>query len=399
MRRHRYRHDGDRHRDRVRERRDRGAARRPTARSVARAALNLSPGAMPPPSRTASLPRPTEGAARPDRRDHDHGRGCGGGPGDRNRLGRSRSEKANPRQAGCDMRPETILATNTSSLDARSLATASPGGPRRSSASISSARRMRRSSSRSCAATETSAFGGRAGIDLARQLGKFGVIVRAGRAGRARGCSPGISARRTSCCSRARCLRSRCSDGRFRDGLGPFATSDLAGLDVGAAFECPDDSRSLVELGAWSKDRAVGYYRYLAGRPHAHRDPEVESAHRPMRRRRPSQPRPIDDSEIVERCVLAIVNEGAAVLDERLTIRASDIDVIWVDGYGFPRHRGGPMYYADQIGLRMIRERLGELERQHGERWRASSLLAWLAGEGVGFGTSGPTKEHPRQTE
>jgi 3-hydroxyacyl-CoA dehydrogenase len=96
--------------------------------------------------------------------------------------------------------------------------------------------------------------------------------------------------------------------------------------------------------------------------------------------------RPISDEEILERLVYPMVNEGAKILDEKIAIRASDIDVIWVYGYGWPVYRGGPMFWADSIGLRPIRDRLLEWERQTGDAfWTPAPLLARLADSGKTF--------------
>jgi 3-hydroxyacyl-CoA dehydrogenase len=101
--------------------------------------------------------------------------------------------------------------------------------------------------------------------------------------------------------------------------------------------------------------------------------------------------RPIPDAEILERLLYPMINEGAKILEEGIAIRASDIDVIWVYGYGWPVYRGGPMYWADQVGLKGIRDRMGEFQRRSGdERWSPAALLNRLADQGGGFlGTPG----------
>jgi 3-hydroxyacyl-CoA dehydrogenase len=95
--------------------------------------------------------------------------------------------------------------------------------------------------------------------------------------------------------------------------------------------------------------------------------------------------RPVSDQEVLERCLYVMINEGAKILEEKIALRASDIDTVWINGYGFPPHRGGPMYHADQIGLRNILGRIRELQRTHGEMWRPAALLERLAAEGRGF--------------
>jgi len=91
--------------------------------------------------------------------------------------------------------------------------------------------------------------------------------------------------------------------------------------------------------------------------------------------------RTISPEEIVDRCILALVNEGARILEEGISLRAVDIDIIYLNGYGFPAYRGGPMWYADTLGLNKVRDRIAELHRQHGEHWEPAPLLNKLAQE------------------
>jgi 3-hydroxyacyl-CoA dehydrogenase len=95
--------------------------------------------------------------------------------------------------------------------------------------------------------------------------------------------------------------------------------------------------------------------------------------------------RPVDDEEILQRCMYSMINEGAKILEEGLAIRASDIDVIWLHGYGFPRHRGGPMFYADTVGLREVYDTLDRFHREWGDKWRPAALLRQLANAGSSF--------------
>jgi 3-hydroxyacyl-CoA dehydrogenase len=95
--------------------------------------------------------------------------------------------------------------------------------------------------------------------------------------------------------------------------------------------------------------------------------------------------RQISDDEILARLLYPMVNEAAKILDEKIAIRASDIDVIWVYGYGWPIYRGGPMFWADQVGLRTIRERLLEWQRREGDVWKPAARLERLVAEGRGF--------------
>ena len=96
--------------------------------------------------------------------------------------------------------------------------------------------------------------------------------------------------------------------------------------------------------------------------------------------------RDVEPGEIVTRCILALVNEGARILEDGIAESPDDIDVIWCNGYGFPRHRGGPMFYADTVGLRGVVDAIRALAREHGERyWEPAGLLARLAADGATF--------------
>jgi 3-hydroxyacyl-CoA dehydrogenase len=172
--------------------------------------------------------------------------------------------------------------------------------------------------------------------------------------------------------------------------MGPFAMGDLAGLDVGwrirkgKGLKSPVADR-LCEMGRFGQKTGAGYYRYAGGDRTPVPDPEVEKIILGVSREQGLQRRSISDQEILERLLYPMVNEGAKILEEKLAIRASDIDVIWVYGYGWPVYRGGPMFWADQVGLKAIKNRMLEWERQHGEAWRPAPLLARLADAGKGF--------------
>ena len=180
--------------------------------------------------------------------------------------------------------------------------------------------------------------------------------------------------------------------------MGPFAMMDLAGLDVGWRIRkgARRDGRpiedALCEAGRFGQKTGKGYFRYEAGSRAPIPDPEVERDHR--RRRRPgsaSRAAPIAAEEIVERTVLPMINEGARILEEGIALRPGDIDVIWVYGYGWPVWRGGPMYYADRLGLAHVRDRLAlYAERSGDESLRPAAPIARLAGEGRGFADPKP---------
>ena len=95
--------------------------------------------------------------------------------------------------------------------------------------------------------------------------------------------------------------------------------------------------------------------------------------------------RQISAQEMVERCIYAMINEGARILEEGISLRAGDIDMIYLNGYGFPSHRGGPIWYADTVGLKKVYERICEFHERHGELWQAAPLLEELAKHGKSF--------------
>lgn len=180
----------------------------------------------------------------------------------------------------------------------------------------------------------------------------------------------------------------------FGMAMGPNAVSDLAGLDVGEAArrqwsERPDDprwfrvSQLLVERGRLGRKSGRGFYRYCGADRRRERDPEVDELIRLEAGRLGIAQRELSDEEITERCMLALINEGAHVLEEGVAASGSDIDVIWCNGYGFPRGRGGPMYYADTLGLERVLARIEHYARAQGARyWTAAPLLAQLARRG-----------------
>jgi len=182
----------------------------------------------------------------------------------------------------------------------------------------------------------------------------------------------------------------------FGMAMGIFAVDDMAGLDVGwrasravGHFSDKNERRPLVrdrlvEMNRLGQKRGRGWYRYDDPRTPTP-DPEVHELLRSAAVAAGLQQRVITDAEIVQRTVLALVNEGARALSARVAARASDIDVIYVNGYGFPSWRGGPMFYADRLGLANVLEQVSRLHQQHGERWRPAPLLAELAASGRTF--------------
>ena len=180
--------------------------------------------------------------------------------------------------------------------------------------------------------------------------------------------------------------------------MGPFAMGDLAGLDVGwrirqrrAATRDPKERYSaladrICERGRFGQKTGAGWYRYESGSRKPLPDPEIEKLILETSEELGRTRRAIDDREILERCLYPLINEGAKILEEGLAIRSSDIDVIWIYGYGFPIHRGGPMFHADKVGPKTIYEVMGRLHQEHGPLLKPAGLLAELAKSGKRFG-------------
>ncbi len=185
----------------------------------------------------------------------------------------------------------------------------------------------------------------------------------------------------------------------FGMAMGPFRVSDLAGNDIGWAVrkrryvERPEMVISriadrLCEIGRFGQKTGAGWYRYDAGGRDAIPDPAVQALIEGYRKDQGITPRAIDDREIVERCAYALANEGAHILEEGIAQRASDVDMVYLTGYGFPRHRGGPLFHADTVGLANV---VASMERfaanPHGDPgfWKPAPLLARLAAEGRPF--------------
>ncbi len=171
--------------------------------------------------------------------------------------------------------------------------------------------------------------------------------------------------------------------------MGPFAMGDLAGLDVGWRIRKAKGRKSpvadrLCEMGRFGQKTGAGYYKYGTDRTPTP-DPEVERIILEVAAETGIVRRPIADDEILARLLYPMVNEGAKILDEKIAIRASDIDVIWVYGYGWPMYRGGPMFWADEIGLSKIRDRLLEWERREGAVWKPAAMLDRLVANGKRF--------------
>jgi 3-hydroxyacyl-CoA dehydrogenase len=178
---------------------------------------------------------------------------------------------------------------------------------------------------------------------------------------------------------------------KFGMPMGPFAMGDLAGLDIGWRSRQDRGIKSeiadaLCEAGRFGQKTGKGYYKYEAGSRAPLPDPEVETLIDQTLQKLNLKRRAIDDQEILERMMYPMINEGARILEEKIAARPSDIDVIWLYGYGWPIYRGGPMHYADSVGLKQIAERLSHYAKQTDDpTLEPAPLLARLASEGKTF--------------
>ena len=175
--------------------------------------------------------------------------------------------------------------------------------------------------------------------------------------------------------------------------MGPFAMSDLAGLDIGWKAETSTSStiRELLnESGRKGQKNGRGYYTYDPKTRAKTPDPEVEQIIAQFGASKGFEQRTFTDEQILERCLLPMVNEAAKILEEGIAIRPSDIDVIWINGYGWPVYTGGPMFWADTMGLDNVVDKIKTYgETLDGDHWKLSPLLERLAAEGKTFATMG----------
>jgi len=185
---------------------------------------------------------------------------------------------------------------------------------------------------------------------------------------------------------------------RFGMAMGPFRMGDLAGLDIGwatrrrkaaeAGIEMkPVVADRLCEAGRFGQKTGAGWYRYEAGQRDPIPDPLTEQLIAQYRSEAGITPRRIGDDEVIERCMFALVNEGARILEEGIAARASDIDIVYLNGYGYPLHRGGPMLYADAVGLPNVVRALKRFAAEPGAdaSWQPAPLLLQLAEAGQTF--------------
>ena len=180
--------------------------------------------------------------------------------------------------------------------------------------------------------------------------------------------------------------------------MGPFAMGDLAGLDVGWLIrkarnkEKPNNLRyspiadRICEKGRFGQKSSAGWYRYEESSRTPVPDPEIEQPVVGISEELGFERRSIGEQEVIERCIYTMINEGAKILAESIAQRPGDIDTVWLYGYGFPRQRGGPMFYADSVGLKQVYDVISALYDEHGDWLEPAPLLKELAEAGKGFG-------------
>ena len=294
-------------------------------------------------------------------------------------------------------KPEAILATNTSTLDVDAIA-ASTSRPEQvigthffSPANVMKLMENVRGARTSAQTIATV-------MKLSKKLGKVGVLV---------GVCDGFVGNRMLYAYR------RQADFLLEEGalpeqidrviydfglpMGPYQMADLAGLDVSwrvrkaqaptrpAHLRYSPIADRICEQGRFGQKTGAGWYRYEQGSRVPIPDPAIHELIAGVSAELGIERRTIGDDEIVPRCLYPLVNEGAKILEEGLALRASDIDVIWMHGYGFPRYRGGPMFWADLVGLRTVYDTMSRLHDAHGEWLAPAPLLKRLAEQGKGF--------------
>jgi 3-hydroxyacyl-CoA dehydrogenase len=293
-------------------------------------------------------------------------------------------------------KPECILASNTSTLDIDEIASATKrpqmviGHHFFSPANVMKLLEIVRGKATSKEVIATS-------MGLAKKLNKVGVL-----AGNCRGF---IGNRMIHCYGRE--AQFLVEEGAtveqvdtalydFGLAMGPLAMGDLAGLDVGwrirkefkhlekPGVRVPLVADQLCEMGRYGQKTGAGWYKYDQNRTPSG-DPVVTALIEKLARGAGIERRTISNDEIVDRTIYALVNEGARILEEGIALRAVDIDIVYLNGYGFPVWRGGPMFYADTVGLTNVLKKIQEFEKRHGELWAPAPLLKKLAEQGKTF--------------
>ncbi|MBA4062597.1 MAG: 3-hydroxyacyl-CoA dehydrogenase [Isosphaera sp.] len=294
-------------------------------------------------------------------------------------------------------RPDAVLASNTSTLDVDEIASATTRPDRVighhffSPANVMKLLEVVRGKKTGADVIATS-------MDLAKRLGKVGVLVGNCRAfvGN-RMFDPYVREANFLVEEGAAIEAVDAALTGFGMAMGPLAVVDLAGLDVGwrirnehrhleppgrKAYRAED---RLCEMGHFGQKTGAGWYRYEAGSRTPLPNPEAARLAEEAAREGGITRRAVTADEIVERTVYALVNEGARILEEGIALRAGDIDIVYVYGYGFPAFRGGPMWYAGTVGLKAVYDRVCAFEREHGPLWAPAPLLKRLAETGKTF--------------
>jgi 3-hydroxyacyl-CoA dehydrogenase len=187
--------------------------------------------------------------------------------------------------------------------------------------------------------------------------------------------------------------------------MGPLAVGDLAGLDVGwrirkeykhlepEGIRQPLVADQICEIGRYGQKTGAGWYKYEAGSRAPVPDPQVQAIIEKAAAEAGIKRRKISPDEIIERTLYALVNEGANILEEGIALRAVDIDMLYILGYGYPAHRGGPMWWADTVGLKKVHDKICQFEKEHGSLWAPAPLLKQLAESGKTFADYDKTKD------
>ena len=288
-------------------------------------------------------------------------------------------------------KPGAVLATNTSALDVNEIANAATSRPEAvvgmhffSPANVMKLLEVVRGARTSATALATA-------MQVAKKIGKVAAVS---------GVCPGFIGNRILAARSAQ-AQAMVLEGAmpwdidqvlydFGLPMGPFAMSDLAGLDIGWSKETSKSAtirERLCEMDRRGQKNGAGYYDYevVDGTRIAQPSEVTRGIIQGLMGEQGKVAREISKEEILERCVYAMVNEGAKILDEGIAIRASDIDVVWVNGYGWPVYRGGPMFYADTVGLQTVVEKLQGYGGRMGAGFSVSPLLERMAAEGKSF--------------
>ena len=182
----------------------------------------------------------------------------------------------------------------------------------------------------------------------------------------------------------------------FGMAMGPFAMFDLSGVDVFWHIQQgkPDSLGRrtniidrMYELKRWGQKTGAGFYKYEKGNREPIADPEIENLFAEEAAKAGIKPRAVTDEEIIARLMFALANVGADLLQDKIAYRPGDIDIVYIYGYGFPPHHGGPMWYADEVGLAKVYAAVETFKQQFGPHWEPSALLAELAKSGATFAT------------